>query len=794
MAKDVANYVFRGEAINVATRDGENISASIARGNNLYVMTTEWKYDDSGMYGEDIIYPEAKTGTVVENAVEEVAEETVSDEAETTDEAEATDEAATEKIATTDVVLDGTEMDIMPIEDEFVETTGTATVRIRSIDSQGNSVYEYEKTYGVDVGIYGMQVAVDGTVYYILDEYGYTDNEYTDEYSVVCIDPTGKELWTNKLEGRANEGAYFYVQNLVVQENGVIAVSSLGIEAIDKSGKSAGLKVLQNIDSVGNVVMLKDGRIAATIYGESNIELQILDVNTGTFGEKIEVPFNIYTYSFYPGAPAYDIVLSGQDGIYYYNVGDSAPTKVMDYVASDLVTTSLDSPAFLDENTFIAGYYDELAEKYDLYKFTKVDPSTIANKETLMLGGMWIDTNVRRMVVKFNRNNDNYRILLKDYSNGGDFDDFNEVIKEINNDIVTGNMPDIMFIDSSLDISSYLAKGVFSDIDSFIEKDPQIKKEDYLENVFNAVSYKGKAYAVIPSFSVSTLIGKEKLVGKRTNWTVSDFINFIDSQNSDASPMGLMTKQDFIYSIMCYASSDYVDKDSDKVNFDSQEFIDLLEFTKRYPNEIDYDEFDDSYWMEQDAAYRNDETLLFRGYLYNFRDSIAQTTAYFGEPVSYVGYPTSSGSGSSINADMCIAINAKSKYQDASWEFIRQFLMDDFQNESVYSFPIKKSALEEMAKNSMKANAYIDDEGNEVEYNDNYWINGMEIEILPPTQADIDQVMGVIKSANSLTNYSQNIIEIINEEAQSFYNGQKSAAEVAKIINGRVQIYVNENR
>ena len=70
VAMDVANYVFRGESIDVATKDGENISASIARGDKLYVMTTEWKYDDSGMYEEDMIMPKAELDERAEVATE----------------------------------------------------------------------------------------------------------------------------------------------------------------------------------------------------------------------------------------------------------------------------------------------------------------------------------------------------------------------------------------------------------------------------------------------------------------------------------------------------------------------------------------------------------------------------------------------------------------------------------------------------------------------------------------------------------------------------------------------------
>ena len=47
---------------------------------------------------------------------------------------------------------------------------------------------------------------------------------------------------------------------------------------------------------------------------------------------------------------------------------------------------------------------------------------------------------------------------------------------------------------------------------------------------------------------------------------------------------------------------------------------------------------------------------------------------------------------------------------------------------------------------------------------------------------------------NKRSYYNQDIINIVNEEAALFFDGQKSARDVAAIIQSRVQLYVDENR
>ena len=42
--------------------------------------------------------------------------------------------------------------------------------------------------------------------------------------------------------------------------------------------------------------------------------------------------------------------------------------------------------------------------------------------------------------------------------------------------------------------------------------------------------------------------------------------------------------------------------------------------------------------------------------------------------------------------------------------------------------------------------------------------------------------------------YDQNIMNIINEEIQTFMNGTKTAEQTASLIQDRVSLYVNEQR
>ena len=67
-----------------------------------------------------------------------------------------------------------------------------------------------------------------------------------------------------------------------------------------------------------------------------------------------------------------------------------------------------------------------------------------------------------------------------------------------------------------------------------------------------------------------------------------------------------------------------------------------------------------------------------------------------------------------------------------------------------------------------------------------------EIYAIDPEQ--IDQLRELIASTDRKANYDSDIFEIVSQEAAAFFQGQKSAEDVAKLIQSKANIFVNEQR
>jgi predicted transport protein len=159
----------------------------------------------------------------------------------------------------------------------------------------------------------------------------------------------------------------------------------------------------------------------------------------------------------------------------------------------------------------------------------------------------------------------------------------------------------------------------------------------------------------------------------------------------------------------------------------------------------------------------------------------------FGGELTYIGYPTNEGNGAMMNFSDLMGITENCSDKEAAWEFMRQFYMQKSDDEisNTWSFPVRKDDFDKFCANAMK-----DDEAGGT------WGWGdFEIDIKPATQEDVDAVKDLINNTTAVNGaVTDDIMSIIEEDAASYFAGQKSAQDVAETIQGRIQIYLSETK
>ena len=758
------DYVYAFESL-TDKMEGRDFGQSIATKDRLVFM--EYRY-------EEVPMPEAR---IKEMPIEPV-EETVTDEA----------------MIEADMSVD------MPVEDfytegEVLESQTKNFISFVQYDFDMNLIAEFEVEQSGNCGFNGMAVDSNGNIYTIFCEYGVetTPGMYKDLYTLVGYSTNGEELFRKPLGEDVADDEYYYVNTILCDDENIVIWGMDNIEVYSFTGEHVKDIDVSNND-LGQMFLLRDGSLVSLCYGEMNMYFVTIDLETGVISEKIEVPYNGYNFSHYAGTYC-DFLLVDSNGVYTYNFGDESHKKIMDFVDSDLASSSCYSLLQIAEDSFFAWTYDEIAYESVCGIFTKVDPSTIKDKEILTLGALWMESNVRKRVVEFNKASDTYRIRVEEYSQYNTSDDYTVGLSRLNTDIASGNAPDIMCLTGEMPVESYMSKGLFVDLKTFVDNDTELNVEDYMPEVIDAFSQDGKWYQLIPSYYLYTVFGKASDVGEEPGITFEELEALRAKKGEDVQVFSERTKLSILNDAIMMNSDEYINWETGECYFNTPQFISLLEFANEFPSEIDYTELynDPTYWEKQETMFRDGKALLQPYTISDFRDFMYSEDGTFGEQITAIGFPVNEGTGNAYMSSFSFAVSAKSKHQDVAWEFLRYYLMDEYQDSIEYGWPIKLSSLEKRMQKAQEKPYYEDENGNKVEYDETYYIGGVEIVLEPLTQADCDRVVGFLKSADHVYSYDQNIMSILEEESAAYFEGQKSVKEVADIIQSRIHIYVNEN-
>ena len=613
----------------------------------------------------------------------------------------------------------------------------------------------------------------------------------------------GTIRWVKKLyELRTNTEDYLCIRKIRTDSEGNIYLlfNDNEISLLSPDGNIVEQNILVNnvIVNINNIYFNRDNKLLILHYNEDRTKLLAskYDPNTGTLGEMQEVEFDLRFYNGQELGTTTDLILSNSSGIYSYNIGDMEIKPIMNFINSDFENSVFLYISMIDETHFAGAYRDRVTNDVKIAVFTKVNPEDIPDKDVLVLGVNYLDSDISERVVDFNKKNAKYRITIRDYSLLNTMEDDSLSYTQRNQDIVTGNMPDILVVDRMNPVTDYISKGLIADIGELIEKDEELSQEEFMENVFEAYSVNDKLYYIVPSFCVTTAIAKKSIVGERTGWTMDEMLN-IEADLPEGSNLFDMefTKSLIINYIINNCGSDFIDVSTGKCKFDSEEFIKILEFANNYPHEVDssiYD--DDSFWAGYDSQYREKRTVVMPIAIYIFSDMIHYLNGYFDGDCTFVGYPNENSNGSSIMLQDSYVISAQSPYIDGAWEFLRYYLTDEYQKDLRWGLPVNKEYFLEYAQEATKRNFYIDEDGNKIEEDYIFNMNGESFVIEPLSQEQVDDLVSFIESVNRPYYYNNEVLKIVIEETSFFFSGQKDAKDVAGIIQNRVQLYVNEHR
>lgn len=654
-----------------------------------------------------------------------------------------------------------------------------------------------------------------------VQDYNRKENQNKSQYYMMQVDKSGKTSGRIEIKLDKKELDNFYLSdNAIFSDGKLIVYFDKKIYTFNKDGSAD--QTFELDDYIESVFTANGGKTYVLSYKESAGGLCIseFDLKTGKTGEPAGLGNNsIYNITRVKEAANGNIYLSSNECLYEYDFKKRKAGIVFNWINVDIDGYSISDFVQMENGSFfvlntIFDYSSissgDMSSEIEIATINKKKYSDTKQKEKLTLATVYLSMDIKREILKFNKMNDDYRIEVLDYSSYEDPD------KQMNLDISAGKIPDIIDV-AYMPKELYIRKGFLADLYPLMDKDGEIKKEDIIDAVRTTIEHDGKLYYLPVLFRIHAFAGSKKLFGSMEGWSYEDMEKMYNAMPEGSSFMYNMTSEWFVENMLNAQMENFINYDTKEVNLNSEEFVNMIEFSKNFKdNELDTSS-DDSYIMSSgdiggdvtissnDASYeliRKGNVLLKSMEMYDFSDIQINEKLYKDQDgYNIISYPSSdknnkvaiSSSGNSF------AISEKCENKEGAWKFLKRLYTYEFQKGGVElsGFPIRQDAMDKKMEYAMATEPYTDDDGTKVVpvTNYSYKFGDFKITLKPYTKEQMDifrSVIGRIGLEIDFVNYNE-ISEIIKEETKAVYSGDKTAKEAADIIQSRVSIYVNEN-
>ena len=414
----------------------------------------------------------------------------------------------------------------------------------------------------------------------------------------------------------------------------------------------------------------------------------------------------------------------------------------------------------------------------------------------LLTGGYYYD-DLKKAVSRYNRRSDKCRIILKepDFTDG-----YDNMISNLSMEMAIGNGPDI-FASGYYDCVSLAKKGGLVPLDDLTEG----AGDEYILPAFDSCKIGDTLYSIPFMPAINTFVASEEFAQGKTSFTLSEFMERVEKTGAEKAIN--LSCQGIVYwlGVNTPEEGGFIDWEQRKSNYDSEEFIDLLNFAYKYGvgEEEQYSSsvLQDIYDGKIPCMMGSDISLEGTNKYYSY---------FKGSPV-YIGIPTKTGSSFLINGVMSLCVNASSEYTEEAKDFLKWLISKDGQQAiydaqymelygEYFKMPLRWDILDEQIEahnyyNSGGVLTFENPDGSYKCFEVRAPFDGVVSQKLRQlTDSDIDVLKHNIANAQPGSLEHENIYNIVEEELGGFLAGQKTAEETAKVIQSRVQLYLDENK
>jgi hypothetical protein len=305
------------------------------------------------------------------------------------------------------------------------------------------------------------------------------------------------------------------------ESSGVVYTATL-LEGGESALKPAPGNALEGGESASGYLSAAtglDGSVYAVTYELGRLVLLRLEPSSSEIVSRVAISSELTDVALFDGDERYTIYMKRGTAFYGVDLAASTAIPLFDFLECGL------NPAYVvnirrDGDGYLCLMEDPRTHQFEVYRIAPIDPAATSGKQVLTLAlfmNSYATQNLRDWILEFNRTNAEYEIKIVTYeSPAHGFYSYNDPAAKGNRrfmlDVTTGNVPDIIDV-SVLPIELYARKGLFEDLYPYMDRDPELSREDFYPNVLRASEVENALIFTSSQFQIMTALGSAKLLG-----------------------------------------------------------------------------------------------------------------------------------------------------------------------------------------------------------------------------------------------------------------------------------------
>lgn len=404
--------------------------------------------------------------------------------------------------------------------------------------------------------------------------------------------------------------------------------------------------------------------------------------------------------------------------------------------------------------------------------------------EQLVLATLESSYNLEEMVEIYTQNNSKYEITIKEYCYDEDRNllSYDDALSRLKQDIMEGDSIDIVCLDD-INPQDIFGNEMFEDLYTYIQNDTGMSERRLNENILKLYEDSGSLMAIPSKFCISCMVSEKSLLGDE-NLTADRFLEIMQS-NVGKQMYDYCSRAEELDKLVAANINYLIDRQKKTCNFNDGSFETILEIASGFEEKKNYIGGTEEIKMIMEGE------MLFSRFSFSNAEEYGYYIALFGNDFNITGYPSLDENALEASISGLFAINKNSNHKESCWKFIKSMFNSQFSADSNDSgFSVDMDEMEKQLDKICK----VDSNGNEIRsgYYKYLHVDDIVLEYPYISESQKNDLREIALSVKSLLCSEETICQIVNEEAEAFFDGSKSAAEVCEIIQSRVEEYLKE--